>query len=234
MTTKSCSSGIGSSGWAGEAGAVFLKDMRSELRSRYALNAMAIFAVTTLVVVSFALGPQGLPPAALAALLWVVLFFAAIASLSRVFLREEEAHTSAALRLAAEPSHVYLGKLLFNVVLLLALDVFLVPLFLGMMQVRAGNPGLLALVVVLGSVGLAGGTTIVAAVISKAAARGALFGGLAFPVLLPLLLTAVSGTRRALEGAPLGAAWAELRLLVSFAAAMITASLLLFEFVWNE
>jgi len=234
MTTKSCSSATASSGWVGEAGAVFWKDLREELRSRYALNAMAIFAVTTLVVVSFSLGPQALPPPAVAALLWVVLFFAAIASLSRVFLREEEAHTAAALRLAAEPVHVYLGKLLFNLVLLLALDVLLVPLFLALMQARPGNLWLLALVLLLGSVGLAGATTIVAALIAKAAARGALFGGLAFPLLLPLLLAAVSGTRRALEGASCAAAGAELRLLVSFAVVMITASILLFEYVWSE
>lgn len=223
-----------SSGWAAEAGAVFLKDVKLELRSRYALNAMAVFAVTTLVVVSFAVGGQALPASVVAALLWIVLLFTAIASLSRVFLREEEAHTALALRLAAEPAHVYMGKLLFNVALLGGMTLVLVPLFLGVMQARVGNPGLLALVLLLGSIGLAAASTIVAAIISRAAAKGALFGGLAFPILLPLLMAAVSGTTRALEGAPLGAAGAELRLLLSFGVVMVTASLLLFEHVWNE
>ena len=223
-----------SSGWVAEAGAVFLKDLKSELRSRYALNAMAIFAVTTLTVVSFSLGPHALHPKALSALLWVVIFFSAIASLSRVFLHAVDARTAAALRLAAEPAHVYAGKLLFNLALLGALDLILVPLYLGLMQVPLGNPGLFALVVLLGSIGLAGACTIVAAIISKAGARSALFGGLAFPVLLPLLLAAVSGTTRALEGAGLAAAWPELRMLISFAVVMITASVLLFEVIWNE
>ena len=130
MTTKSCSSATASSGWVGEAGAVFWKDLRAELRSRYALNAMAIFAVTTLVVVSFSLGPQALPPPAVAALLWVVLFFAAIASLSRVFLREEEAHTGRAAP-GGRAGARYLGRL-FN--LGCWRWTLLVPLFLALMQ----------------------------------------------------------------------------------------------------
>ncbi len=234
MTAKSYSMETASSGWVGETTAVFLKDLRSELRSRYALNAMAIFAVTTLTVVSFSLGTAALEPKVLSALLWVVIFFSAVASLSRVFLHEEEARTAAALRLAAEPAHVYAGKLLFNVALLGALDLLLVPLFLGVMQAPVRNPVLFALVLGLGSLGLAGACTIVAAIIAQAGARSALFGGLAFPVLLPLLLAAVSATTRAFQGETLGAAWGELRLLISFAVVMITASLLLFEFVWNE
>ena len=102
------------------------------------------------------------------------------------------------------------------------------------MQVRVGNPLLLATVLLLGSVGLAGACTIVAAIIAKTGARSALFGGLAFPVLLPLLLAAVSGTTRALDGESLGGAWAEIRLLLSFAVVMITAAALLFEWVWND
>ncbi|HOJ21886.1 MAG TPA: heme exporter protein CcmB [Armatimonadota bacterium] len=223
-----------SSGWVAEAGAVFLKDLQQELRNRYALNAMALFAITTLVVVGFAVGSQALPASVVAALLWVVLLFTAVASLSRVFLREEETGTALALRLAVEPEHVYLGKLLFNVVLLGAMALVVAPLFLAVMQARVGNPGLLALVLLLGCIGLAAASTIVAAIIARAAARGALFGGLAFPLLLPVLIAATGGTTRALEGAPLGAAWAELRLLLSFGVVMITASLLLFEHVWNE
>jgi len=234
MTAKTWSSGTACSGWVAEAGAVFLKDLRSELRSRYALNAMAIFAVTTLTVVSFSLGPHALQPKALAALLWTVIFFSAAASLSRVFLHEEEARTAMALRLAAEPVHVYVGKLLFNLALLAALDGLLVPLFLAAMQVEVRNPGLFALVLLLGSIGLASASTIVAAIISKAGARSALFGGLAFPLLLPLLVAAVSGTTRALEGASFAAAGGELRMLLSFAGAMLTGSVLLFEWVWNE
>ncbi|MDH7569729.1 MAG: heme exporter protein CcmB [Armatimonadota bacterium] len=234
MSKRNYISETGCCGWAARASAIALKDLKSELRTRYALNAMGIFALTTLTVVSFALGPHSLGSRALAALLWVVIFFSAIASLARAFLHEEEGHTAIALRLAADPAHVYLGKLFFNLLLLLALNVLLVPLFVGMMQARVGNPVLFVLVLLLGNAALASACTATAAIISKAGARSALFGGLAFPLLLPVLMTAINATARAFDGAAYVAAWPETRLLVSFTAVMVTASLLLFDFVWND
>ncbi|HEX2988309.1 MAG TPA: heme exporter protein CcmB [Chloroflexota bacterium] len=227
METASC-------GWAAESVAVLRKDLLSELRSRQALNAMVIFAVTTLAVVSFALGPHALTARAQSALLWVILFFAAAASLSRPFLREEEGRTSTALRLSAVPAHVFAGKLAFNILLLLGLDALLVPLYLGVMQAPVGSPEVLLMVVLLGSLGLAAACTIVAAIISRATTPGALFGGLAFPLLLPLLLAAVGGTTKAFEGAAVAAAWPELRLLLSFTVVVVTASWMLFEVIWDD
>jgi len=89
-------------------------------------------------------------------------------------------------------------------------------------------------VVAVGVVGLAGASTIVAAIISKARVKGPLFGALAFPILMPLLLLEVRGTSMAIEGAP----WSEISTyllgLVGFTGAMITASFLLFDAVWES
>ena len=57
-------------------------------------------------------------PHLLAALLWIILFFAATSGLARVFVKEEDAHTAKTLRLAARPLAVFAGKLLFNLILL--------------------------------------------------------------------------------------------------------------------
>src|SRR5512137_2143660 len=111
--------------WLVAAWAVCAKDLRAEFRTRYALSAIGLFAITTLTVISFALGPFGLGQDLLAALLWVVLFFAAMAGLSRAFVHEEESQTAPALRLAAPAGAVYLGKYLFNLVLLLLLEVLI-------------------------------------------------------------------------------------------------------------
>ena len=91
--------------WVAEAAAVFAKDWRCEFRTRYALSTLALFAITTLVVVSVALGPLGTSASdrtsVLPVLLWVILLFAAAAGLPRTFGQEEETHTATALRLAA-------------------------------------------------------------------------------------------------------------------------------------
>lgn len=217
-----------------ESLAVFDKDLRSEFRTKYSLNAILLFAVTTLTVVSFAVGQFGLTPEIQSALYWIIIFFSAMSGLARVFVREEEAGTVHALRLAASPTVVYLGKLAFNVVLMGILEIVVFPLFVVMMGLRVDNYVLFFAVLVLGSAGLASLATIMAAIVAKANVKGALFTILSFPPLLPLLITCIRGTRLALEGAETAAAGPELRLLIAYAVVMVTASLMLFDFVWGD
>ncbi len=219
------------SAWAREALAMLTKDLRSELRTKYALNAIIMFAVVTLAAVSFAVGQFAIGNDVRAAFLWIVLFFSAMSGLGRVFIKEEDANTVHALRLAASPSVVYVGKLAFNTLLLFLLAVIVVPLFTVLMGLQVMNAGLFVGVVVLGTAGLAGAATIIAAIIAKASAKGELFAVLAFPILLPLLITAIGGTRVALDGGP---GSGEIQFLLSYLVVMVTVSLMLFDFVWND
>ncbi len=221
------------------AWAVARKDVRIELRTRYALNSMLLFAVTTAVMVSFRLGPLGVSRdsravSTLAVLLWVAIFFAAMNGLSRTFVREEETRTVALLRLSTPPLAVYLGKLLVNLGLLALLETLVTLLFVGLMNVRIAQPGLFALTLGLGGFGLAGATTIIAALVAKADGRNALFTILAFPLLLPLLIIVVEVTEVALAGSDWANALGGLRVLAAYALAQTVASLLLFELTWES
>ncbi len=218
------------------AWAVFRKDVRAELRTRYALNAVALFAVSTVVALSLGLGP--LPrtadlPLIHAALLWVAVLFAAFTGLARAFVQEEETRTAAALRLAAPPLAVYLGKLLFNLLLLLFLDALTAVLFVVLMHVAIGNVAMFAAMLLAGSLGLVAATTLIAAIIARASVKGALFAVLSFPLLAPLLVVAIKGTALALEGAGWDRGVAPLQVLLAYAVAMFVASLFLFGSVWE-
>ncbi|HEY2737203.1 MAG TPA: hypothetical protein VGK45_02295, partial [Thermoanaerobaculia bacterium] len=94
--------------WAAEAVAVFAKEWRCELRTRYALSTLGLFAFTTLVVVSVSLGPLGVMKsqgsAVLPVLFWIIILFSVAAGLPRAFVQEEESQTAIALRLSATPS----------------------------------------------------------------------------------------------------------------------------------
>lgn len=200
----------GSFAWASEALAILDKDLRAEFRTKYALSAILLFAVTTLTVVSFSIGQFVLTPEVLASLFWVVVFFSAMSGLARTFVHEEETGTAQALRLAAEPVVVYLGKLGFNITLLALVEAIIVPLFITMMGMRVGDWGLFVGLLAIGSVGLASTATIIAAIVARANVKGALFTVLSFPPLLPLLITSIRGTRLALEGGTAAAAGPDL------------------------
>lgn len=222
------------SSWTAETAAIFTKDWRTEFRTRYALNTLALFAVTTLVTVSFGLGPVGssasMAGSVLPVVLWIILLFAATAGLPRLFVHEEETHTATALRLSATPSCLFTGKLVYGVTLILALEALVVPLFLVLMQMPVDRPLAFTAVLVAGGYGLAVGSTLVAAIISQAQGRSTLFAVLAFPVLLPLFILLIDLTRNAVVATPMGGSLAPLLL---YDLVVTVAGLMLFPAVWN-
>ena len=220
------------SNWWAELLAVCRKEIQSELRTRYALNAVVLFAVTSVVMIGFATSLSSPDGRTLAALFWVVVFFSAMSALSGVFVKEEESGTVLALKLAARPDAVFFGKLAFNLLLLGALVVLVTPLFLLLVGMEVYDWPVFLLVLGLGTFGLAGATTIIAAIVARTPVRGALFAVLSFPILLPLLIAAIGATQAALDPVGAASAAAEIRLLSAYGVAMVTASWLLFEFVW--
>lgn len=217
------------------AQALFRKELSGELRTRYAINALLMFVVVTLSVILFSLAGEPLTRAVLAGLLWVVMFFAAMSGLSRTFVAEEERGTTLTLQLLAPPAAIYLGKLSFNVMLSLALNTFIIMLFLVFIpEFQIAQPGLFWLVVCLGGIAVAASTTIIAAIIARAQTKGTLFPVLSFPIMLPLLMAGISATRIAMEDSTWDNAVADLQILVSYIVVVITVSFLLFDFIWKD
>jgi heme exporter protein B len=220
--------------WLRGAWAVFRKDVRLELRSRYAINTLLMFVVAALLLVAFAVGQETLTERIQAALLWIVILFSAAIGLGRSFISEEERGTVLLLQLNTRPSMVYAGKLLFNILLILGLNLVALVLFVFLLDVPVVDPAVLLTTIVLGALGLAGATTLLAAIIARTARRGPLLPVLMLPLLAPLLLSVVSASRKAILGAGWTAVESEMLTLVGFAGVTISASVLLFDYVWND
>lgn len=211
--------------------AIFVKECRSEWRTRYGFNAAILFAVTSLTAVTYAAGRIPDRPDILAALFWVTLLFAALSSMSHAFVREMEGRTMLLLRLVASPTEIALGKLCFNVVFLVLVEAVTVPLFL----LLTGAPPVRWLqflsILGLGTLSLAASSTLVGAVIAQTRSRGALFAGVSLPLLLPVLAAGVAGTRAQWEGSEITA---YVRLLAAYAVALLGMGLLLYDHLWED
>jgi heme exporter protein B len=211
------------------------KDVRSEIRTRYAFNALLMFVVTAVSTILFALRSDNPSVELLSGMYWVVIFFTAMSGLSRIFVSEEERGTVLVLQLIASPSVIYFGKLLFNsaltLVLTTAVTILYVLFFPGFV---INSYEILFFTVLLGSLGFAASATIIAAIIAKAGARGTLYPVLSLPVLIPLLMTVMNATTRALAGEPFANAIGELQVLVGYLLVMVGGSYLLFDYVWKE
>lgn len=216
--------------------ALIRKDVHSELRTRYALNALLMFVVTAVSTIVFALRSDQPTSSVLSGLYWVVVFFTAMSGLSRTFVSEEERGTTMTLQLVATPSTVYFAKLLFNTALTFSLTIAVTILYMTVfsnafviktMSIFVGT-------VVLGSLGFASASTIIAAIVAKANTRGTLYPVLSFPILIVLLMTVMAATTKALDGEELSSALGDFQILVGYILAMTGGSYLLFDYVWKD
>jgi heme exporter protein B len=215
--------------------AIAAKDAAQELRRRVAAASIFFFAATAVTLVSFAVGPFGLPPEArdrvCGALLWIILFFSAATGLPRAFVREEETGTAYALRKVAPASLTLAGKTLFNYLLFLAIALVTVPALSILLEWRVGSAAGLAAVLALAGYGLAVVATFLAALVARASRTNVLFVVVSFPLLLPLLLSAIAATAEAAGGQVPNTA---LRVIVAYDGAATCAAYLLASAAWED
>ena len=220
--------------WTRRALAVAWKDLLIERRSKETLNALLFFSLLLLFVFQFTLGPdRERLQAVLPGVLWLGFVLAALLGLGRTFLVEREHDCWEGLLLApGDKSAIYLGKLVSALALMLAVEALVLCLFAIFFNVDIWSalPGL-ALVLGLGTLGLASVGTLFAAMTSQVRARELLFPVLLLPVQVPVLLGTVKATEALLLGEPLSTVSHWLGLLVAADAIYLVAALLTFDVV---
>jgi heme exporter protein B len=193
-----------------------------------------MFVIVTISIIRFSIGNEKIETEILSGLLWIVIFFSAVSGLARVFIKEEEKETSFALKLSADTNSIFLGKFFFNLILTFGLNIVILILYTVITNFNIGNFNGFVITVLLGNIGLVASSTIIAAIISKANTKGTLYPVLAFPILLPLLLTVIDATKLASSGEPTANLMEDFQILTAYSIVVITASLILFRFIWED
>lgn len=210
------------------------KDLLVERRSKETLNALLFFSLALLFVFQFALGPdRERLSAVLPGLLWLGFILAGVLALGRAFLVERENECWEGLLLTpGDKSAIYLGKLTGSLVLMLVVEALVLGLFVLFFNVDLGPalPGL-ALVIVLGTVGIAAVGTLFAAMTAQVRARELLFPVLLLPVLVPVLLGTVKATEALLLRESLAAVAHWLTLLVAADVVYLAVGILTFDVI---
>jgi heme exporter protein B len=184
---------------------VLKKDFAIEVKSKEILYTTLVFAVSCVVIFSFAFVKEGQPIERSAeGCLWIAILFAGTLALGRTFERERYGETLRALLLAPTPRPaIYVGKLLGIVALLLAAEVLLVPLIALMFQVALlANPILMGLLLLFGTIGFAAVGTLFAAMLVRARTRDVLLPILLQPITVPVMIGGVLGTSALLQTPP--------------------------------
>jgi heme exporter protein CcmB len=219
---------------------VLKKDFTIEVKSLEILSTTLFFAVTCVLIFSFAFVSDGRPiDAAMvpSAILWIAVAFAGMLALGRTFERERYGETLRALLLAPAPrTAIYVGKLLGIVLLLTVMELLIVPMIALVFQAPLFNwPWALAGLLLAGTVGFAAVGTLFAAMLVRSRAREVMLPILLYPVTIPVLIAGVRGTSALLQAEPsLPTATMWMSVLASFDVVFVTLALWTFEPLMTE
>lgn len=217
---------------------VFLKDVSIELRGGGIVPSVAVFAVVLASVLRLSgVLPQG--PAsefAAPAVLWICLLFAATVAFERSF--EIEKKTGAIRVILMSPAgrgEVFLGKTLSNLALLLAVEVFFLPVFSFFFGLGPAAVSVRFLSAVFAAtVGMAAVGTLLSALCSQARGGNVLLPVLMFPVLIPVLSSATLASSAALGSGIARDFAGHMKILVSFDLAFVAAGTLIYGYIIEE
>ena len=208
-----------------QAAAIAGKDLRIEVRGRYALGAVLPFAATLLIAFGMSLGPgETLLRETAPGLLWLAAY-------------QAEGEDGALEGLALAPidrAAVFLGKAAAVAVQLWALEVAIVLLVSGLFGLPVGRGvGVMMAGFALGTVGLAAVGSLFGVLEESPRAREAVFPLLVLPLATPVLLAGVKATALATAGRG-GQAGGWLGLLGAFDAVFLAAGTLVFGYLLDD
>ncbi|HET9910640.1 MAG TPA: heme exporter protein CcmB [Anaerolineales bacterium] len=215
--------------------AVVWKDLQAEFRSRELFSAMLVFSLLIILIFNFALELDvKTRQSVTAGVLWSTFAFAGTLGLNRSMAIEKDRGCLDGLLLApVDRSAIYFGKVISNLVFMLTVEVIVLPVYSVLYSVNLFQPGLL-LVILLGSIGYVVVGTLLSAMSVQTRTRDILLPILLFPVVIPVVLSAV----KASNGFLAGAEWAEillpLNLLIAYDIIFLAVAFMVFDNVVEE
>lgn len=211
------------------------KDLRIEWRAKEIIMVMVAFSALAVIIFGIAFDLR-VPRAEMVApgVLWGVLLFSGILGLNRSFSAEADHQTLMALLLAPlDRTALYLGKLLANLLFLVAMTAILLPMILFIFDVNLFRLWIL-LALLLGIIGYVGVGTLFAALTANLRARESMLPILLLPVMAPVFMAGIKITEGVLDGRT----WPDFQnwmgMLVAFDLIFLTTAFLVFDLIWED
>lgn len=221
------------------------KDLKAEFRTKQMLNSMMIFALLVIVIFSFAFGNEAsifipalgrkITDLLAPGMLWIAFTFAGMLGLSRSFSVEKEEGCLEGLKLCpVDRSEIYNGKVVSNAVLMFLMEITTIPVFVVLFNYDIKNPMGLALVVILGTFGFIFVGTLLSALTVNTRTREILLPVILFPVLIPVILSAVTATKIMLSSGEISEIAGELQILAVYDIIFFIVAQLVFEYTIED
>ncbi|HEY0678450.1 MAG TPA: heme exporter protein CcmB [Chitinophagaceae bacterium] len=206
------------------------KEIVLEWRSKYALNGILLYVVSTIFVCYLSF--KQTDPVTWNALFWIIMLFASVNAIAKSFIQENRGRQLYYYTIAS-PQAVILSKILYNVLLMMLLAAVAIGFYSIVFKNPLGDPLFYMLAILLGSISFASVFTMISGIASKAH-NGALMAILSFPVIIPLLMLLIKFSKNAMDGLDRSVSFNEIGVLVAINIIVVAVSLLLFPYLWRE
>lgn len=216
---------------------IIWKDFITEIKTRELFSSMFIFALLVVIIFIFSINLSLIQASEVGpGVLWVAFLFAGTIGLNRSFMLEKENDCLQGLLLAPmDRTALYFGKLVSNLVFLLIMEVFTLPLFMVFFNIDL-LPHLLPLlyVIFVGTLGFCAVGTLLSSLSANLKTRDIMLPILLYPLIIPIIIGSVRMTGQVLAGEPLSSMMNWVSLTLCFDIIYIAISIMVIDFVLEE
>lgn len=207
------------------------KDIVLEWRSKYAINGILLYVVSTVFVCYQAF--KSVDTLVWNALFWIILLFASINAISRSFVQESP-YRQLYYYTLVNPKAVILAKIIYNTLVMILLSIIAFTSYSITFNTPIGDPTLYLIAVLLGSISFASVFTMVSGISAKTGNNSTIMAVLSFPVIIPLLIVLIKLSQNAMNGLDRAISTGEILVLLAINVITIAISLLLFPYLWRD
>ena len=211
------------------------KEILSEIRNKTVLSSIVLYSLVVVFVV-FQMFKTISDPTVWNALLWVIVLFTSINSVTKSFISESRQVQFYMYQLAS-PGAIILSKVIYNLIFVLfinGLTFLLYGLFLGFAPMNKVDVFLYLVLFFLGCSGFSIVFTTISAIASRTNNNFGLMAVMSLPIILPFIYQLVEVSAFIMDGKSWDEAWRFLLVILSLNVATVILSYLLFPYLWRD
>ncbi len=166
------------------------------------------------------------------ALFWIILLFTTINAISKSFIQEER--RSLYYFFLSKAHEIILAKLIYSFLYLFTISIVSLIIYSTLLGNPLINHGLFLLNLVLGCLGLSAAFTMISSIAFRTSNRSIMMAVLGFPVIIPVLVLAISNSFKILDSYVFMQIQGNLTALFSVDVIIIALTFVLFPFTWKS
>ncbi|MBX7202686.1 MAG: heme exporter protein CcmB [Bacteroidia bacterium] len=214
-----------------EISTLIRRDIKLELRQKYALNGLLLYVVSTVFVCYLSFKRLTDVPT-WNALLWIILLFTAVQAATKNFSTETRGRLIYYYTLASARSVIF-ARIIYNSLLMLVISLAGYVIYMLLIGDLVQDKPYFMLGILLGSLGFSGILTLMASIAGRTH-NVTLMAILSFPVIIPMLIVLIRFSKNAVDGIAHSVQNPYIIGLLSMNLIVLALAWVLFPFLWKD